>query len=49
MTEFITNNWEMILLAFMILEKVIKLSPTKADDILLDMVLKPIFNRIKPK
>ena len=47
--DWITNNWEMVLLAFMILEKVIKMSPTKADDILLDMVLKPIFNRIKPK
>tara|TARA_Y100000593_G_C4161332_1_gene262172 strand:- start:462 stop:611 length:150 start_codon:yes stop_codon:yes gene_type:complete len=49
MMDWITNNWEMVLLAFMILEKVIKMSPTKADDILLDMVLKPIFNRIKPK
>ena len=49
MMEWITNNWEMVLLGFMILEKVIKLSPTKADDILLDMVLRPIFNRIKPK
>ena len=36
--EFIVSNWEWFLLGFMIAEKLVKLSPTKADDILLDIV-----------
>ena len=34
--DFLTNNWEWILIGFMVLEKLVKLSPTKYDDILLD-------------
>ena len=47
--EWITSNWEWVLLGFMILEKCIKLSPTKADDVVLDMILKPLMNRFTPK
>jgi len=47
--EFLTNNWEYVLLGFYIVEKVVRLSPTKADDVIFDMVLKPIFNTIKGK
>ena len=36
--DFLTNNWEYVLLVFMIAEKLVKLSPSKKDDILLDMV-----------
>ena len=36
--DFIVMNWEWFLLGFMIAEKLVKLSPTKADDILLDVV-----------
>ena len=36
--EFLANNWEWVLIAFMIAEKLVKLSPTKYDDIVLDMV-----------
>ena len=36
--DFLVNNWEYILLVFMIAEKAIKASPSKYDDILLDMV-----------
>ena len=36
--EFIAANWEWFLLGFMMAEKLVKLSPTQADDILLDMV-----------
>jgi len=36
--DFITANWEWFLLAFMICEKLVKLSPTQADDIVLDVV-----------
>ena len=40
--EFLSNNWEWVLIAFMITEKLVKLSPTKQDDIVLDIVWKNI-------
>ena len=46
---FITSNWEWILLALYILEKAIKLSPSKKDDLVWDMVLKPIVDKIRNK
>ena len=49
MSEWILSNWEYILLAFFILEKVVKLSPSQKDDILFDSVIKPIFNALTPK
>ena len=36
--EWFLNNWEIVLAVFFVLEKVVKLSPTKYDDILLDMI-----------
>jgi hypothetical protein len=47
--EFLTNNWEWCLIALMIAEKIVKLSPSKNDDIILDSVIKPILNLFKPK
>ena len=49
MNEWIINNWQYCLIGFMVLEKLVKLSPSKKDDILLDTVIKPIFNMLKPK
>ena len=49
MLELITSNWEYVLLALYILEKGIKLSPSKKDDLVFDMVLKPIIDKIKGK
>ena len=49
MTEWLANNWEWCLLGFMILEKIVKLSPSKKDDIIFDSIVKPIFNMLKPK
>ena len=46
MLELLTANWEYVLLALYVLEKVIKLSPSKKDDLVFDMVLKPIFDKI---
>jgi len=40
--DFLTNNWEWVLISFMIAEKLVKLSPTKYDDIVLDIVWKNI-------
>jgi len=47
--EFLTNNWEWCLIALMIAEKAVKLSPSKNDDIILDSIVKPILNLFKPK
>jgi hypothetical protein len=49
MTEWMQSNWEIVVIIFFVIEKVIKLSPTKSDDILLDMILKPLFEKLKPK
>ena len=49
MMSFFTANWEWILLSMYVLEKVVKLSPTPKDDVIFDMVLKPIFNALKGK
>ena len=47
--DWLTNNWEWCLIALMIAEKVVKLSPSKTDDIILDSIVKPILNLFKPK
>jgi hypothetical protein len=47
--EWLTSNWEWCLIALMIAEKVVKLSPSKNDDIILDSIVKPIINLFKPK
>ena len=49
MTDWLINNWEYALVGFYALEKIIKLSPTKADDMVFDMFLKPLFNRFTGK
>jgi len=47
MLSLISSNWEWFLLALYVVEKAIKLSPSKKDDLIWDMVLKPIVDRIK--
>ena len=49
MMGFITSNWEWILLALYVVEKAIKLSPSKKDDVIFDMILKPIVDKMKGK
>ena len=49
MFDLLTANWEWFLLALYVLEKGIKLSPSKKDDLVWDMVLKPIVEKIKGK
>ena len=46
---FLTSNWEWVMLALYVIEKVVKLSPSKKDDVIFDMVLKPILNKVKGK
>ena len=47
MFSFLTGNWEYVLLALYVVEKAIKLSHSKKDDFIWDMVLKPIIDKIK--
>jgi hypothetical protein len=42
-------NWEWVLLALYVVEKAIKLSPSKKDDVIFDMIVKPIFDKMKGK
>ena len=44
---FITSKWEWILLALYVVEKAVKLSPSKKDDVIFDMILKPIIDKVK--
>jgi|TARA_Y100000310_G_scaffold173875_1_gene174017 hypothetical protein len=36
--EWVASNWEWVLLGFMVCEKLVKMSPSEKDDILLDVV-----------
>lgn len=47
--QWILGNWEWVLLAMYVVEKVVKLSPTKKDDVIFDMILKPIYDAMKGK
>ena len=49
MFSFITSKWEWCLLALYVIEKAIKLSPSKKDDLIWDMVIKPVVDKIKGK
>ena len=44
---FLTGNWEYILLALYVVEKLVKLSPSKKDDVIFDMILRPIIDKVK--
>ena len=46
---FLTSNWEWVLLALYVVEKIIKLSPSNKDDMIFDMILKPIIDKVKGK
>lgn len=48
MSDWIVANWEYILVAVYALEKIVKLTPTKYDDIIFDMILKPIKDKVMP-
>ena len=39
MIDVLTTQWQWMLLLFMVCEKIVKISPSKADDILLDVVI----------
>ena len=45
--EWLTANWEWVLLGFMILEKLVKMSPSDKDDILLDVIFQGLTKIVK--
>lgn len=45
--KFIQENAFWILLTFTALEKIVKKSPAKWDDILFDMIISPIWGKFK--
>jgi hypothetical protein len=49
MLQSLMANWEWVLLVLYVVEKAIKLSPSKKDDVVWDMVLKPIISKLKGK
>jgi len=46
--EFLIENWERVLIGFMIAEKIVKISPMAWDDILVDGI-KSVFMAVKVK
>ena len=48
MSEWIAANWEYVLVVIYALEKIVIMTPTKYDDILYDMLLKPIKEKFSP-
>ena len=45
--EWISENWEAVLVVFFCLEKIVKLSPSDKDDILVDVVFQGLTKMIK--
>ena len=45
--EWIAENWEWVLLGFMVAEKVVKMSPTDKDDILVDVIFDGLKQMVK--
>ncbi len=48
MSEWIAANWEYVLVVLYAVEKIVKLTPTKYDDIFFDMLFKPIKEKLAP-
>jgi hypothetical protein len=46
LTAWALANWEWIMLGFYTLEKIVKLTPTDKDDIVFDMVIKPVWDKL---
>ena len=47
MMSFVTTNWEWILLALYVVEKAVKLSPSTKDDVVWDMIIKPVVDKLR--
>ena len=47
MVEWLSVNCEWVLLAFLVLEKIVKLSPSDKDDIILDVIWNGLTSIVK--
>ena len=47
MMSFLTSNCEWVLLALYVVEKAVKLSPSTKDDVVWDMIIKPVVDKIR--
>ena len=45
--EWLSQNWEWVLVGFMVAEKAVKMSPSDKDDILLDVVVQGLTKMVK--
>ena len=45
--EWLSENWEWVLLVFMVAEKIVKMSPSDKDDILLDVIMEGLTRMVK--
>ncbi len=45
--KWCAENYGLIIAGFMFLEKIVKITPFKWDDILLDMIISPIVKNMK--
>lgn len=45
--EWIAENWEWMLLAFVVAEKIVKMSPSDKDDIILDVMVQGLTRMVK--
>ena len=45
--EWLQMNWEWVLLGFMVAEKLVKMSPSDKDDILLDVIFQGLTKMLK--
>ena len=45
--QMLLANWEWCLLALYVVEKAVKLSPSKKDEVVWDMIIKPVVDKMK--
>jgi hypothetical protein len=45
--EWLNSNWETVIVVFFCLEKIVKLSPSDKDDILVDVVWQGLIKLLK--
>ena len=45
--EWLSSNWEIVIVVFFCLEKIVKLSPSDKDDILVDVVWQGLIKMLR--
>jgi hypothetical protein len=47
--DFLLDNWNYILLGIFVAEKIVKVTPTKYDDIIVDVIIKGLYSLVSKK